>query len=68
MEYDGAELGNITLLTPNNEAEGEVNVCMGQSSWNQICFEDQNNQTQIRPSIPQLTKGKGNIFIIALIY
>ncbi|XP_029032119.1 striatin interacting protein isoform X2 [Osmia lignaria lignaria] len=55
MEYEGGELGNNT---GNNESEGEMNVLMNQTGWNQNYCEEQNNQLQIRPSTPQLTKGK----------
>lgn len=43
----------------NNEGEGEMNEYMSQSGWNQTCYEEQNNQPQVRPSTPQLSKGKG---------
>lgn len=59
MEYEGGELGNNT---GNNESEGEMNVLMNQTGWNQNYCEEQNNQLQIRPSTPQLSKGKGNYF------
>ncbi|XP_076620087.1 striatin interacting protein isoform X1 [Colletes latitarsis] len=55
MEFDAADIVNSGT---NNEAEGEMNVFMDQSRWKETCYEDQNNQTQMRPSTPQLTKGK----------
>lgn len=60
VEYDGAEMENSTA---NNEGEGEVNVFMNQASLQTYC-QNENNQPQIRPDTPQLTKGKSNIFII----
>lgn len=64
-EYEGGEMGNNS---GNNEGEGEVNVYMGQSGWNQTCYEEQNNQTQVRPSTPQLSKGKGKIMTVAFTF
>ncbi|XP_076394025.1 striatin interacting protein isoform X2 [Megachile rotundata] len=60
MEYEGGELGNNS---GNNEGEGEMNVLMNQSDWNQTYCEEQNNQLHTRFSTPQLSKGKGNVFI-----
>ncbi|XP_003706763.1 striatin interacting protein isoform X3 [Megachile rotundata] len=56
MEYEGGELGNNS---GNNEGEGEMNVLMNQSDWNQTYCEEQNNQLHTRFSTPQLSKGKG---------
>ncbi|XP_053974419.1 striatin-interacting protein 1 isoform X1 [Hylaeus volcanicus] len=55
MEYDSGEMGNNTT---NNEAEVEINVFTDPTGWNQTCYEDQNNEIQIRPSTPQHTRGK----------
>ncbi|OAD53293.1 Protein FAM40A [Eufriesea mexicana] len=54
VEYDGTEMGNSTV---NNEGEGEVNVFMNQAGLQTYC-QNENNQPQIRPDTPQLTKGK----------
>jgi len=62
MEYEGGEPPNNTTT---NEGDGEVIVFLGPGGpggcWNQTYYEDQNNQTQLRPGTPQLIKGKGNI-------
>lgn len=60
MEYEGAEMGNNTT---NNE--GDDNVFMNQAVLTQLrtYCQNENNQPQIRPDTPQLTKGKSNIFI-----
>ncbi|KAL6425338.1 hypothetical protein ACFW04_009504 [Cataglyphis niger] len=62
MEYEGGEPPNNTTT---NEGDGEVIVFLGPGGpggcWNQTMnyYEDQNNPTQLRPSTPQLIKGKG---------
>ncbi|GAB1861880.1 Protein FAM40A [Camponotus japonicus] len=60
MEYEGGEPPNNTTT---NEGDGEVIVFLGPGGpggcWNQTYYEDQNNQTQLRPGTPQLIKGKG---------
>jgi len=61
MEYEGGEPPNNATT---NEGDGELIVFLGPSGpggWNQTYYEDQNNQSQLRPSTPQLIKGKGNI-------
>lgn len=61
MEYDGGEPANNTAT---NESDGELIVFLGPGGpggWNQTYYEDQNNQSQLRPSTPQLIKGKGKI-------
>lgn len=67
MEYEGGEPPNNTTT---NEGDGEVIVFLGPSGpggcWNQPYYEDQNNQSQLRSSIPQLMKGKGNINLILI--
>ncbi|XP_006620825.1 striatin-interacting protein 1 isoform X2 [Apis dorsata] len=57
MEYEGAEMGNDTA---NNEGEGEANVFMNQTVLTQLrtYCQNENNQPQVRPDTPQLTKGK----------
>ncbi|XP_035720757.1 striatin-interacting protein 1 homolog isoform X3 [Vespa mandarinia] len=59
MEYEGGEPGNNAAT---NEGEGEmVNLISqpGIPGWNQTYYEDQNNQSQLRPYTPQMNKGKG---------
>lgn len=61
MEYEGGEPPNNTTT---NEGDGDVIVFVGPNScWSQTYYEDQTNQSQLRPSTPQLMKGKGNILI-----
>lgn len=62
MEYEGGEPPNNTAT---NEGDGELIVFLGPvgpdgpGGWNQLYYEDQKNQSQLRPSTPQLVKGKG---------
>lgn len=73
MEYEGGEPPNNTTA---NEGDGELIVFLGPGGpggWNQSYYEDQNNQSQLRPGTPQLIKGKGNVsfsfsFFVLLIY
>lgn len=64
MEYEGGESPNNTAA---NEGDGELIVFLGPGGpggWNQTYYEEQNNQSQLRPGTPQLIKGKGNILIL----
>lgn len=61
MEYEGGEAGNNAAT---NEGEGEmVNLISqpGIPGWNQTYYEDQNNQSQLRPYTPQMNKGKDKL-------
>lgn len=61
MEYEGGEPPNNTVA---NEGDGELIIFY--PGWGQMCYEDQNNQSQLRPGTPQLIKGKGNILIFLI--
>lgn len=67
-EYEAGESSNNT---GTNEGDGELIVFLGPSDpggWSQTYYENQNNQSQLRPGTPQLIKGKGNIFFLSLLF